>query len=189
MVKEFFTKNMVCERCIRVLQEELMAAGIRIKGLELGHFSIITEDPEKDLELVNEAVNLGGFSLLQEPGEVLSEQVKLALIRLTESLPLQTNKKLSVFLSEKFGMGYSRISRTFSAIEQLTIEKYFIRLKIEKVKELIQDSSYNFTEIAQLLDYSSINHLSRQFRNETGMSLSSYKEMNCNTRRPLDKII
>lgn len=186
---EFYIKNMVCERCIRVIHEELQVAGIHLKMIELGHFSIISEDCDRDTALVAEVVERSGFFLLHEPGQLLAEKVKQILINLTDTLPLQRNKKLSESLSEKLGMGYSRISKTFSAREQLTVEKYFIRLKIEKVKELVQDNTYNFTEIAQLLDYSSINHLSRQFRSETGMSLSLYREMKYNTRRPLDKII
>lgn len=189
MEMEFYIKNMVCERCIRVIHDELQDAGIHLKMIELGHFSIISEDHKRDTALVAEVVERSGFALLHDPGQLLAEKVKHTLINLTNTLPLQPNKKLSEYLSEKFAMGYSRISKTFSAREQLTVEKYFIRLKIEKVKELVQDSTYNFTEIAQLLDYSSINHLSRQFRSETGMSLSLYKEMKCNTRRPLDKII
>lgn len=186
---EFYIKNMVCERCIRVIHEELQAAGVHLKMIELGHFSIISDNRERDTALVTEVVERGGFALLHEPGQLLAEKVKQSLIKLTDTLPLRIGKKLSVYLSEQFGMEYSRISKTFSAREQLTVEKYFIRLKIEKVKELIQDNTCNFTEIAQLLDYSSINHLSRQFRSETGMSLSVYREMKYNTRRPLDKII
>ena len=83
---------------------------------------------------------------------------------------------------------YSKISKIFSLNESITIEKYFIKLKIEKVKELIQLQENNFTEISQLLDYSNVNHLSRLFKNETGMSLTEYKNSQKNIRNALDQI-
>ena len=83
---------------------------------------------------------------------------------------------------------YSKISKIFSFNESITIEKYFIKLKIEKVKELIQLQENNFTEISQLLDYSNVNHLSRLFKNETGMSLTEYKNSQKSIRNALDQI-
>jgi len=81
------------------------------------------------------------------------------------------------------------LSRIFSYTEKITVEKYFIKLKIEKVKELIQSKQYNFTQISQLLDYSNVNHLSKQFKAETGMSLTKYKTLNQNFRNSLDQIL
>ena len=106
-----------------------------------------------------------------------------------DNLPIDLEKNLSVHLSSLMHRDYSKMSKVFSTTEGLTIEKYFIKLKIEKVKELIQMQRYNFTQISQLLDYNHINHLSRQFKNETGMSLSKYKSEQKNFRNPLDKII
>ena len=104
-------------------------------------------------------------------------------------MPLEINGKLSDFLADKLQRDYSKISKVFSITEGITIEKYFIKLKIEKVKELIQTPEYNFTEISQMLDYSNVNHLSKQFKSETGMSLSDYKDGQKNFRNPLDKIV
>jgi AraC-like DNA-binding protein len=84
---------------------------------------------------------------------------------------------------------YSKVSKVFSLTEGMTIEKYFIKLKIEKVKELIEAQEKNFTEISQFLDYSNINHLSKQFKIETGMSLTDYKLLQNKGRNPLDQII
>ena len=84
---------------------------------------------------------------------------------------------------------YSKTSKIFSFTEGITIEKYFIKLKIEKVKELIQIDEMNFTEISQLLDYSHVNHLSRQFKSHTGLSLTQYKSEHKNFRNSLDQIV
>lgn len=115
--------------------------------------------------------------------------MKIELIKLLKKLPLKTEGTLSSFLSDKMNSDYSKISKIFSITEKITIEKYFIKLKIEKVKELIQSQEYNFTEISQLLDYNNMNYLSRQFKNETGMSLTEYKGLNEGIRNSLDQII
>ena len=91
-------------------------------------------------------------------------------------------------MESKLNLEYSKISKIFSVTEHITIEKYFIKLKIERVKELIQLQEGNFTEISQLLDYSNVNHLSRLFKSETGMSLTNYKNNQKSIRNPLDQI-
>ena len=106
-----------------------------------------------------------------------------------EDLPLDMDGKLSDLLMQKMNQDYSKISKVFSSTEGITIEKYFIKLKIEKVKELIQTQQPNFTEISQMLNYSHINHLSRQFKSETGMSLTDYKNQQINLRNSLDQIM
>src|SRR5699024_10681523 len=103
------------------------------------------------------------------------EQVKLELIKLFNDLPPNLEQNISSYLEEKLNTEYSKISKLFSLTEGITIEKYVIKLKIEKVKELIQNRALNFTQISQLLGYSHLNHLSRQFAKETGMSLTDYK--------------
>jgi len=108
---------------------------------------------------------------------------------LFENLPVQKTGTLSSYLSEETEYDYIRLSRIFSYTENTTVEKYFIKLKIEKVKELIQSNEFNFTEISRLLDYSNLNYLSKQFKNETGMSLSNYKKQNKNLRSSLDQIV
>mgnify|MGYP003676532935 FL=1 len=92
-------------------------------------------------------------------------------------------------MADALGQEYSKISKVFSLNEGITIEKYFIKLKIEKVKELVQGKELNFTEMGQLLGYSHINHLSGQFKNQTGMSLTAYKSQQKNFRNSLDKIM
>ncbi len=188
MENVFFIKNMVCDRCIKVLKSELSAANIHFTKIELGRANLAIDTVEKR-EVLEKIVQENGFLLLDDKNLQLVEQVKLFMITLLERLPLQSEKNLSEMLSEELHRDYSKISRIFSHTEKITLEKYFIRLKMEKVKELIQAKQHNFTEISQLLNYSNLTHLSKQFKNETGMSLTFYKQIDHNLRNSLDQII
>ena len=179
---------MVCDRCIKVLQDELRDQKIELLDIELGRIKLNIQN-SKDKEILVSILEKNGFLLIDSPEKQLVEHVKIELIKLLKNLPLELSGKLSVYLEEKLNKEYSKTSKLFSITEGITIEKYFIKLKIEKVKELIQNQEYNFTEIGQLLNYSNINHLSRQFKSETGMSLTDYKSEQKNHRTPLDRII
>lgn len=189
MKKTFYIKNMVCDRCIRVLKSELLAADLNVDVIELGLVVITIENEEETRKTVVKVTKANGFQLLENRDDYLVERTKIELIKMLNNLPLDPNRKLSELFSEKLQVKYSKISRTFSSKEELTLEKYFIKLKIERAKELIQDNQHNFTEIGYLLDYSNVNHLSSQFKNETGMSLSEYKTEKGNDRKSLDRII
>lgn len=188
MIKQFHIKNMVCDRCIKVLQNELEGKEIKVLAIELGKLKVEIKN-HLDEKTLNDIISENGFVLIQGFERQLVEQVKRELILLLKNLPLVVPQKLSLYLEKNLNTEYSKISKVFSYTEGLTIEKYFIKLKIEKVKELIQIGEQNFTEMAYLLNYSHINHLSRQFKNETGMSLSLYKQQQHNSRNPLDKIV
>ncbi len=189
MTKEYYIKNMVCDRCIKVVRNELNASGVNTLEVVLGRVVIDTEDEISDKQKLNKVLSENGFVLISSPEAVFSEAVKIELIKLLKKLPLKTEGTLSNFLSANLNTDYSKISNLFSITEKITIEKYFVKLKIEKVKELIQSQEYNFTEISQLLDYNNVNYLSRQFKSETGMSLTQYKGLKANFRNSLDQIM
>ncbi|TQD36263.1 helix-turn-helix domain-containing protein [Haloflavibacter putidus] len=189
MLVEVFIKNMVCNRCIKVVKNELLEAGVAVIKVELGRVVYKSKDKTEDAKKLKKVLLDNDFELLESTDKILVENVKLNLIRLLENLPIQKNGTLSSYLSRETNYEYSRLSRTFSHIENTTLEKYFIKLKIEKTKELIQSKQYNFTQISQLLDYSSVNHLSRQFKAETGINLTEYKTLEKNFRNPLDQIL
>lgn len=188
MEQNFYIKNMVCDRCIKVLTDELKEKKIDLLEIELGRIKLNVQNSE-DKEILVSILEKNGFLLIDSPEKQLVEQVKIELIKLLKQLPLDIDRKLSTYLEEKLHKEYSKTSKLFSIKEGITIEKYFIKLKIEKVKELIQNQEYNFTEMGQLLNYSNINHLSRQFKSETGMSLTNYKIHQKNERNSLDRII
>jgi AraC-like DNA-binding protein len=185
----FYVRNMVCDRCIKVLQDELSEQRLRVKSIELGKVTLLSTDREFTASLLEPVLEKNGFSLIKTPDLKLVELVKVEIIKLFQDLPLHLKVNLSDYLAGKVEKDYSVISKIFSYTESTTIEKYFIRMKIEKVKELIQAGGLNFTEISQLLDYSNVNHLSTQFKAETGLSMSEYKSMEDKIRNSLDQIL
>lgn len=166
---------MVCDRCIKVLKSEIEVKGIDLKEIDLGRVRLNIKNNE-ELYAFKKILDNNGFEFIDTAEDKLTEQVKIILIKILDNLPIYLNDRLSVHLANELNQEYSKISKVFSFTQGVTIEKYFIKLKIEKVKELIQTQKKNFTEISQLLEYSHINHLSRQFKIETGMSLTAYKK-------------
>lgn len=189
MIKEYFIKNMVCDRCIKVVRNELLEERVEVLEVILGKVIIETKEEAKDKKKILKVLQENGFLLLDNPATIISERIKIELIKLFNDVPIVLPGKLSEYLVDHINMDYSKISKVFSSTEKITIEKYFIKLKIEKVKELIQSDEYNFTEIGHLLDYNNVNYLSRQFKSETGMSLTEYKGLNKNFRNSLDQIL
>ncbi|GEQ85459.1 hypothetical protein ULMS_09670 [Patiriisocius marinistellae] len=188
MIKDFYIKNMVCDRCIKVLKNEVEAQGITVNEIKLGRVQLDIQN-DGQIEDLKKIILSNGFEIIDTVEDKITEQVKIQLIKILGELPLDLQEKLSSHLAEQMHQDYSKISKVFSFTEGITIEKYFIKLKIEKVKELIQSQHKNFTEISQLLDYSHVNHLSRQFKSETGLSLTEYKSRQKNFRNPLDQIV
>ena len=180
-------KNMVCDRCKKVIKDELTALGVEVHSIDLGVLEI--DSKSIALEAIEKVIKDHGFEVIESKEEIMAEQIKVFLISIIDNLPIQRKNKLSTMISEELGKDYSSLSKMFSQMEHITIEKYFLRLKLEKVKEMIQDGTHSFSQIASLLDYSSINHLSGQFKQETGLSMSEYKSMFNRDRKPLDKIV
>lgn len=180
-------KNMVCDRCKTVLKQELDKAGISVLSIELGELTVM-DDASVSQGVLKEIAERNGFEIIDNQNSILVENVKSVLIKSVESLKgLQEN--LSVILSKELKTEYSIISKSFSASVGITIEKYLIRLKVEKAKELLQMNNMTFSEIAYSLDYSSGSHLAKQFKNSTGMSMTEYKKLQQWNRKTLDKIV
>jgi len=187
--KELAIKGMVCDRCIRVVRNELEKLEIQVVNLKLGTVTIKYSKDLIDIETIDSVLKESGFEIIRTIETKLVEQVKRVIIKITSSLPIVMNMKLSVIISDELQKDYSVISKLFSSVEKVTIEKYFIQLKIEKAKELIQNNQLNFTQIAYELGYSSVNYLSNQFKQITGMSMSDYKKLSHWDRKGLDKIL
>lgn len=176
---------MVCDRCKSTVSNELNVLGYNIKTLELGEI-VLYENITLVGSKLEESLNKHGFEIIKDESELLIEQIKIALIKKIES---QNRVNISVFLTDKFNKSYSSLSKLFSKTEGSTIEKHEIKLKIEKVKELVQLGQLNFSQIAYSLDYNNSSHLARQFKNVTGMSMTVFKKMQINYRKPLDQIV
>jgi AraC-like DNA-binding protein len=182
---------MVYSRCLKVIKQELEELGIIVLSLELG--KLIVEAANKmDMAIIDSVTRVlhsNGFEIVHSEEEMLVEKVKIILIELLTQLPLHLKINTSEHLSSILHKDYKILSKIFSKNEHTTIEKYFIKLKIEKVKELIQFEQYSFSDVAYMLDYSSINHLSGKFKELVGMSMTDYKNSEGWKRNFYDEII
>lgn len=189
--REYWIKNMVCRRCPKVIKQELEAIKVTVLSLELGKLTVhIDADIDKDIDKkIANILHENGFEIARSEEEMLVERTKIVLIELISELPIEMKKNTSEHLATLLHRDYKILSKIFSKNENTTIEKYFIKLKIEKAKELIQMQQLTFSDIAYQLDYSSVNHLSRQFKNTTGVSMTDYKNSQIRERNFFDEII
>lgn len=188
-VQELVIKNMICTRCMKVIRQDLDSLGVEIIELRLGKIKVRFPKGKFTLAQIKAVLEQDEFEFIKDKNEIAAEQIKLALIKLVNDLPISRKEKLSDFLATKFHRDYWTTSKIFSKVEGITIEKYFILLRIEKAKELIEYDEMNFSEIAYDLGYNNVNHLSGQFKHVTGMSMSTYKKLKDKPRLPLDKIL
>tara|TARA_B100000953_G_C17954182_1_gene400934 strand:+ start:364 stop:912 length:549 start_codon:yes stop_codon:yes gene_type:complete len=182
---------MVCSRCLKVIKQELQELDITVLSLELGR--LMVEAPNLNevaiTDNVTRVLHANSFEIVKKEEEMLVERMKIILIEQLQELPLHIKVKISELLASSLHKDYKTLSKLFSTNVKTTIEKYFIKLKIEKVKELIQLKQHTFSDIGYLLDYSSVNHLSRQFKEVVGMSMTDYKNIGNWKRRFYDEII
>lgn len=181
-------KNMVCPRCIETVDRIFRENGFEVESVKLGEVKVNQKPDAAQLEHLSKQLQQSGFELLTDHRSRIVGQVKSEIIRLvhhTDEEFLQVN--LSEHLSNLIGSDYSAISHLFSSAEGITIEKFTILQKIERVKELISYGELTISEIAFKLGYSSSSHLSSQFKKTTGMSPGQYKKLTDKKRNSLDK--
>lgn len=182
-------QNMVCDRCVLVIETALSALGLQVESVHLGKAEVMRTGDKPTLKEIEKELNRFNFGIIQDEKAKLAESVKTVLINLLDSGTLeQEDISLSDYLAKKLTKNYATISRVFSKHEEITIEKYFIRLKIEKAKELVAYNELSFSEIAYKLGYKNLQHLSRQFQQQTGMSMSEYQKLQDPERKSLDKL-
>ncbi|MCE4565925.1 helix-turn-helix transcriptional regulator [Maribellus sp. CM-23] len=183
-------KNMVCPRCIETVRSVLEEQGFKVLSIKLGEVEIDPTPSEIQTLQLSEALTAKGFELLQDKKSQTLEQIKAAIIQwvhYSEEHPVQ-NLNLSEYLVREIGADYSSLSHLFSASEEVTIEKFAILQKIERVKELLSYGELTTSEIAFKAGYSSSAHLSAQFKKETGITPGDYKKLKNKDRRSLDSI-
>ncbi|WP_161888198.1 AraC family transcriptional regulator [Pontibacter russatus] len=186
---KLYIKNMVCDRCKRVVAEELEQLGLTVLQVGLGEAEIAAPGDEVDMEQIRAVLHASGFELLDDRKTKLIEQVKLAIIALVhqgEEAGLHINT--SDYIAEKVGVDYHYLSTLFSSFEGITIEKYLILQRIERVKELLVYNELSLKEIAYMLGYSSVAHLSNQFKKTTGLTPSHFKQLKTQKRKTIDKV-
>jgi AraC-like DNA-binding protein len=185
-----FVKNMVCNRCILVVKQRLTSLSIPFQKVELGEISLAEPPTDDQFTLLKQDLHLLGFELLDDRKASVVSQIKSFIIQYIHcDDETVLNKKLSALLAEKLNTDYNYLSSLFSSIEGLTIEKYVILQRIERAKELLTYNELSLNEIADKLCYSSVQHLSQQFKKVTGLTPSQYKQSaKEHGRRPLDQV-
>jgi len=192
--RELYIKNMVCDRCIRVVREELVKLGHDVRAVSLGEAEIGGTVTDGQLLEIRSMLVQNGFELIEDKNAKIIEAIKTAVIQLVhhnhDTQPLKI--KYSEYISRAIGKDYHALSVLFSSVENITIEQYIIRQKIERVKELIKYDERSLSEIAYMMKYSSVQHLSNQFKSVTGFTPSQFKKLSPSQhhqhRKPLDKV-
>jgi AraC family transcriptional regulator len=182
-------KNMVCDRCVLSVKNQLNSLHFVVKEITLGKVEVYPDPTKEQLQNISSAFSLLGFELLDKEKDQLIERIKNQVIDLVHYSDLnEITQSLTVLIAERLKKDYTYLSRLFSDSEGLTIEKFIIHQKIEKVKELIEYGQLNLNEISFKMGYSSSAHLSTQFKTVTGITPSQYKSSNVKLRKPLDQI-
>lgn len=185
---KLFVKNMVSIRCKNVVKHELENMGIHYCSIDLGQVEMKDKlNPEQRIQL-QAALSKQGLELMDDKKAILIEKIQnviTELIHYSDELP---KLNYSDFIAEKVGYDYTYLSNTFSEVKGITIQQFIIINKIERVKELLLYDELNLTEISYKLNYSSVAHLSNQFKKVTGLSPSQFKQLKDKTRSPIEEI-
>lgn len=170
-----FIKNMVCPRCVKVVRDEFTGLGLDIRSITLGEVVVSGNIPSAVMDRVQNVLEENGFELLEDKRARLIEQIKLEIIQMVNEDHTEGRESLTARLKKTVNQDYVYISTLFSSVENITIEQFYILQKIEKVKELLKYNELSLSEIAWRLGYSSVQHLSSQFRKVTGLTPTQFK--------------
>lgn len=185
---KLFIKYMVSNRCKIAVKEELKKLGLHFVVVDLGEVEIMENISAEVREQVRIALLNSGFELMDNKRSVLIERIKNTIIEMVHHSDELVKVNFSNFLSEKLGYDYTYLANLFSEVQGTTIEQFIISHKIERIKELIIYGELNITEIAWKMNYSSVSHLSNQFKKMTGLSPSHFKQMKEKRRSPIEEI-
>ena len=174
---EVLIKNMVCPRCIMAVENVLRQNGIGFEKVALGKVNLQTDMDESTSKIFEQEIEKLGFEILKDKDVQRIENIKNLFTLLFQKEQIPSGFNISAYIKSHISEDYSMLSHLFSSMEGITMEKYFIGLKIEKVKEWLFYEELTLSEMAYKLDYSSVQHLSSQFKKTTGLTPSEYKKL------------
>jgi AraC-like DNA-binding protein len=175
--KELHIKNMMCNCCITIVKNILEINHIKVNEIKLGHAKVTFNNDSPNMEQLDKLLRKEGFALLISREKRIVDQTKLAVVELIHQMNnVNSMVQKSEYLVEKLNLSYQQLSKLFSKHENITLEKFIIQNKIERIKELIDSDEFTLSEIAYMMDYSSVQYLSAQFKKETGVTVSDYKK-------------
>ncbi len=174
---KLYIKYMVSLRCKMVVHQELEKLGIKNAVVDLGTVELLDDISSEQRQILKENLLKTGLEVLDDKKSILIEKIKnvvIEMIHYSDELP---KENFSDYISEKLGYDYTYLANTFSEVKGMTLQHFIIINKVEKVKELLLYDELNLTEISYKLNYSSVAHLSNQFKKVTGLSPSFYKQL------------
>lgn len=187
---KLFIKNMVCDRCIKVVKEDLEKLNLKVNNITLGEVDVSSDKGEIPINDIRKILNGEGFELLEDNKTKIIEKIKRTIVEHVhyKNESLDTGINISDLITNKLNLDYHYLSKLFSSNQGVTIEQYVILQKIERAKELLKYDELSLSEIAYQLGYSSVSHLSNQFKKITGLTASQFKKQTTDVRKPLDSI-
>lgn len=183
-----YIKNMVCPRCIESVNKIFSESDSEVISIQLGEVIVKDAPLPEQLEELGKKLSDQGFELLEDQKSKLINQIKSIIVDQIHHKNKSLNINFSYLLSESLNHEYTSLSKLFSSVEGITIEKFILKQKVEKVKELLFYDELTLTEIAYKMSYSSVAHLSNQFKKETGMTPSEFKRLRKPGHQPLDNL-
>ena len=184
----YFIKNMVCNRCIMVVQQVFVSLGYPPVRISLGNVETIKPILKDDLEKLRKGLESYGFELIDDTKSRVIEKIKNVVVQSVHHNTEDLKINYSSYIESHLNRDYSYLSSLFSEVEGTTIEKYIILQKIERVKELLVYDEFTLSEIAYQMGYSNVAYLSNQFKKVTGLTPSHFKQVKENKRKPLDEV-
>ncbi|MBK8776267.1 MAG: helix-turn-helix transcriptional regulator [Saprospiraceae bacterium] len=172
-----YIKFMVSLRCKMIVQDDLKAIGIHLFKVDLGKVEILEEITSKQIELLRSKLLQQGLELLDDKKSILIDKIKNVIIEMIHYMDDLPTENYSDYTSNKLNYDYTYLSNIFSEVKGITIQQFIIIHKIERVKELLLYDELNLTEISYKLNYSSVAHLSNQFKKVTGLSPTFFKNL------------
>ena len=185
---KLYIKNMVSTRCKMIVKSELEKHGLHFIIVELGEVEIMENITEEQKNKLNIGLKKSGLSLMDDKKSILVEKIKIIVVELIHYSEELLKVNFSDYLSEKLNYDYTYLANLFSENQGTTIERFIITHKIERVKELLVYNELSLTEIAYKLHYSSVAHLSNQFKKITGLNPSHFKKLKNKRRTTLEKV-
>ena len=179
---------MVSNRCKIVVKEILKEQGLHFIIVDLGEIEIMEDISAAQREQLKISLLESGLELMDDKKAILIEKIKIIITEMIHSNDELPEKNYSNYISEKLNYDYTYLSNLFSEIKGITIQQFIIVNKIERIKELIIYDELNITEIAWKMNYSSVAHLSNQFKKVTGLSPSHFKQLKDKRRSPIEEI-
>lgn len=185
---KLYIKNMVSNSCKAIVKYEIKKLGLNIMFMELGEVEIAESIFEVQRNQLNLNLQKIGLELMDNKRSMIVERIKNKIIELVHFSDKRMKVKLSFYLSEKLKYDYTYLANLFSADQGITIEQFYLNHKIERVKELLVYNQSTLTDIADKMQYSSVAHLSSQFKKITGLTPSNYKLLRLKKRIPLEEM-